>query len=93
MLLDMLNRPISVGDTVLTKGYGSAAHDFCATVQKINRTTVVVQVNKSYLKYDAALQKHVRVAETSPMRRNPKDCIVVTEQLAYNRATYPECTI
>lgn len=42
--LDLLGRPIKVGDRVLTKGYGSAAMNNFATVVSVNRKSVSINV-------------------------------------------------
>ena len=93
MLLDLLNRPIMVGDTVLTRGYMRPGHTTLATIIKVNRTTVTVNVPKSYWLYDAVAKTHRKHSETSPIRRAGKDCIIVNEQLAHNREHYPEFAI
>ena len=43
--LDLLGRPIKVGDRVLTKGYGSAAMNNFATVIAVNRKSVLSTLN------------------------------------------------
>ena len=42
--LDLLGRPIKVGDRVLTKSYGSAAMNNFATVVSVNRKSVSINV-------------------------------------------------
>lgn len=42
--LDLLGRPIKVGDRVLTKGYGSAAMNNFATVVSVNRKSISINV-------------------------------------------------
>ena len=93
MLLDILKRPINVGDIVITKDYASSVMNYVTTVIKVNRTTISVAATKSYWSYDAILQKHNRVTEQGIIRRKPHECAVVTEQLIHNRATYPEFCI
>ena len=93
MLLDILKRPINVGDIVITKNYASPVMDYVTTVIKVNRTTISIAATKRYWRYDATTQKHEWVTEPSFIRRKPYECAVVTEQLEYNRATYPEFTI
>ena len=42
--LDLLGRPIKVGDRVLTKGYGSASMNNFATVKAVNRKSISIDV-------------------------------------------------
>ena len=82
-----------VGDTVLTKGFMNPGHTTLATIIKVNRTTVTVNVHKVYWTYDAVTKTHLKHSETSPIRRIGKDCIIINEQLAHNREHYPEFAI
>lgn len=43
--LDLLGRPIKVGDRVLTKAYGSPCMDCFATVVSVNRKSISIDVN------------------------------------------------
>ena len=47
MTLDLLNRPIAVGDTVLTKPSYSPELNSIATVKKVNGKSVIVEVHRS----------------------------------------------
>jgi hypothetical protein len=92
MLVDRLGRPIQVGDTVVTKPYGSSGFYLTTKVLKVNRTRIVVESNhkvwKKHYKTDTSYDwKHT--AQTQ-LTRYPREIIVVTEQLAYNKSTYPE---
>ena len=46
--LDLLGRPIKVGDRVLTKGYGSPAMNNFATVKSVNRKSIVIDVEYTH---------------------------------------------
>ena len=92
MLVDRLGRPIQVGDTVVTKPYGSPGFYLTTKVLKINRSRVVVASNHRIWR---KLHKHdgswgCNITEQTTLTRYPSDLIVVTEQLAYNKSTYPE---
>lgn len=43
--LDLLGRPIKVGDRVLTKAYGSPSMDCFATVVSVNRKSISIEVS------------------------------------------------
>ena len=43
--LDLLGRPIKVGDRVLTEAYGSPCMDCFATVVSVNRKSISIDVN------------------------------------------------
>ena len=45
MLLDMLNRPIAVGDTVAVKGYYTTKYEI-ATVEKVARKNIYLKVGE-----------------------------------------------
>ena len=42
--LDMLGQKLEIGDTVLTKSYGSPAHDTIASIKRINPVNIVLDV-------------------------------------------------
>ena len=92
MLVDRLGRPIQVGDTVVTKPYGSSGFYLTTKVLKVNRTRIVVESNHKIWKklhrpngsWDWIIFKKDTLA------RYPREMIVVTEQLAHNKSTYPE---
>lgn len=44
--LDRFGQPLKVGDTVLTKAYGSAVLDYLATIKRINAKSVSVTVEQ-----------------------------------------------
>ena len=48
--LDLLGRPINVGDRVLTKSYGSSSMDTFASVVAVNRKSVSIDVH--FTKWD-----------------------------------------
>jgi hypothetical protein len=92
MLVDRLGRPIQVGDTVVTKPYGSSGFYLTTKVLKVNRTRIVVESNhkvwKKHYKTDSNYEwRHLKQTTLS---RYPREMIIVTEQLAHNKSTYPE---
>jgi hypothetical protein len=92
MLVDRLGRPIQVGDTVVTKPYGSSGFYLTTKVLKVNRTRIVVESNHKVWKkhYKTAISYDWKHTAQTRLYRYPREIIVVTEQLAYNKATYPE---
>lgn len=87
MRLDMLKRPIAVGDTILTKGYGQCAIREQFTVVKPYKEHVGVELSDKAL---AWRNRNTKVPNAKILRRFPFECIVINEQLAYNTATWPE---
>ena len=87
MHLDMLKRPIAVGDTILTKGYGQCAIREQFTVVKLYKEHVGVELSEHAL---AWRNRNTKVPNARILKRFPFECIVVNEQLAHNRATWPE---
>jgi hypothetical protein len=92
MLLDRLGRPIQVGDTVVTKPFGSPGFYLTTKVLKINRSRVVVASNhriwRKLHKPNGSWDWLITKKDT--LTRYPREMIVVTEQLTYNKSTYPE---
>jgi len=92
MFVDRLGRPINVGDTVVTKPYGSPGFYLTTKVLKLNRTRVTVESNHTVWRKQHNPEgswEWKRTVQTQ-LYRYPSDMFVVTEQLAYNKATYPE---
>ena len=87
MHLDMLKRPIAVGDTILTKGYGQCAIREQFTVVKLYKEHVGVVLSDKALAWRI---RNTKVPNARILRRFPYECIVVNEQLAYNKSTWPE---
>ena len=46
--LDLLGRPIKVGDRVLTKGYGSTSMNNFATVKSVDRKSISIDVEYTH---------------------------------------------
>jgi hypothetical protein len=100
--LDMLGQKLNVGDQILVKGYGSPVHNNIATVKKINKVNLAVDVEAHYFDYDAhrkwcSLNPGVnywkvgvsfRKKELKTMARNPADVIKFDKQVASARAEY-----
>lgn len=87
MHLDMLKRPIAVGDAILTKGYGQCAIREQFTVVKLYKEHVGVELSDKALAWRI---RNTKVPNPRILKRLPYECIVVNEQLAYNQATWPE---
>ena len=94
--VDLLGRPIKVGDTILTKGYSSPTINHRATVKKMHRKTFTVDLEISYWiwgAYDGTTRsypnrkRHVEIRE---MKRTGFDCIVINEQLPISEALAEE---
>ena len=92
MLLDRLRRPIKVGDTVVTKPYGSPGFYLVTTVLKVNRKSIIVASNhRTYSgNYSYNGKWESKTTEHTSLKRSPNDVIVITEQLAYNKENFPE---
>lgn len=90
MLLDMLKRPIKVGDNVLAKGYLTTNYQQYV-VKKVARVNIYINVTKSYWSYDSSARKWAIIKEDDyTIARKPNDVIVVNEQLEYNKTNWPE---
>jgi dTDP-4-amino-4,6-dideoxygalactose transaminase len=78
--LDLLGRPIKVGDRVLTKNFGSAALNHFATVLKVNAKSILVNVEHHTWQMDPNTTSWQRKISTKPMKRvGYTDCLVVNE--------------
>ena len=58
MTLDLLNRPIMVGDTVLTKPSYSTDMNCVDTIQKVNGKSVIVEVQKKVMRWNRSTKEH-----------------------------------
>ena len=87
MHLNMLKRPIAVGDTVLTKGYGQCAIREQLVVVKLYKEHIGVELSERALAWRT---RNTKMANAKILKRYPFECIVINEQLAYNTATWPE---
>lgn len=70
--LDLLGRPIKVGDRVLTKGYGSPAMNNFATVKAVNRKSIVIDVEYTHWDWGEFVPRpdgHVGYWDTRPNRQ------------------------
>lgn len=88
MILDILKRPIKVGDTVLVPGYMSIRLDTVTTVTKVNRVTCTVSLNaRRWTRDDGQWKSYY---EVTPIRRRPDQTVVITTQVTDNVTNYPE---
>ena len=96
MITDILGRPAKVGDTVLTKGYGSATLDYITVIDNITKTGIKCKVCASSSEFDKVLNKWVKVINMKNCRtmlRKSDSFIIINEQLAHNKAVWPELYI
>ena len=78
--LDLLGRPIKVGDRVLTKGYGSAAMNNFATVVSVNRKSVSINVEYRSWYHDYSGKWQSRIS-TKLMKRVGYHSVLVVNEL------------
>ena len=96
MIIDILGRPAKVGDTVLTKGYGTATLDYITVIDKITKTGIKCKVDISSYKFDLTFKKWIKAISKKNykvMLRKPDSFIIINEQLAHNKAVWPELYI
>ena len=96
MITDILGRPAKIGDTILTKGYGTTDLDCVTHIDKITKSGIKCKVNISYSKFDPTSNKWIKVIRKEnykTMLRNPNSFIIINEQLAHNKAVWPELYI
>lgn len=96
MLKDRLGRPYKVGDTVLTNYHQSATMGQIAKIVKVNESTITLAFNYRIWRANYSPEgKYLgtKAVDRTTIRRYPHQVIVVTEQLAYNKSTYPEYLI
>ena len=87
MLLDLLRRPIAVGDTVITKGYFDCTMKSICPVIAVKKDHIIIQLSKS----DADSRAyHSKTKHPELMKRYGYECVVINEQLAHNQSTWPE---
>ena len=70
--LDILGRPIKVGDTVLVTGYGSTTIDQKATVLAVNKKSISVNVEYTYRywgPYDHQTRSYPNAKFTTELKR------------------------
>jgi len=73
--VDILCRPIKLGQTVLVRGYGSQNTDTFATVTRINRKRITVKTYESFTRYTYT----TRTTDTKLYRYAPEMLIVPYE--------------
>lgn len=87
---DIFGQPIQVGDTIMTKSYGSTLNDHFATVKRISPKSMTVEIKKSYWNwgnYDYATKSYPnkqKIVEMVDMRRDPRECIKITQEMYDN---------
>ena len=87
MPLDMLKRPIAIGDTVLTKSYVQCAIREQFTIVKLYKEYVGVGLSGRHLTW---CNHNTKVPNARTLKRFPSKYIVINEQLAHNQATWSE---
>lgn len=88
-MTDTLNRPVAIGDKVLTKGYYSCNMGTVATIKKINKDTVTIEIPAELWDYATSTV----IKTTKVMKRDSSSIVVITEQLQHNYTHYPELYI
>ena len=102
--LDMLGQPLAKGDTVLVKGYGSAIPNQFATIKRISKKSISVDLEFGrwdYGQYSPRPDNHVGpwnswpdrkyISGTKNMRRLGLECLKINpEQQAYAEAREQE---
>lgn len=90
-MIDMLGHPLKKGQTVLTKAFYSPAMDTIATVLKVNKKTIVVELKKRVWDFSS---NNPTISEVNQeMKRTADSVLVIDQQLEYNQNTFPEYTI
>lgn len=89
MVKDILGRPVKKGDLVLTNGYSSTAFIEVTEVIKVNAKTVTVSLKDRYAIWSNE-HHHTNLPTQKELKRTSDQFVVITEQDAYNRSTYPE---
>ena len=77
--LDLLGRPIKVGDRVLTKGYGSTSMNNFATVKSVNRKSISIDVE--YTHWDLGEFVPRPEGTTGPWNTYPNRRLITTIKL------------
>ena len=83
---DAIGHPLEVGTKVLTPAYFSVAYTEIATVTKVTRLAVYVDMYCSY--WNNGLGR--RVTGVRSLRRRPDQMIAIGAQHKYNQKNYPE---
>lgn len=84
-MLDMLHRPISVGDTILCKDYDSTSYAL-HVVKRLTPKSVIISAQKRHWDHTTRTSFY----RSHELRRNPSDVAVVNAQLELNKSQYPE---
>ena len=89
MVKDILGRPVKKGDLVLTVGYSSTSFTEVTEVIKVNAKTVTVSLKDRYAIW-ANEHRNTNLPTQKELKRTSGKFVIITEQDAYNRSTYPE---
>ena len=57
MITDILGRPAKIGDTIITKGYGTATLDHITAIDEITKSGIKCKVGILYSKYDTTFKQ------------------------------------
>ena len=78
--LDLLGRPINVGDRILTKSYGSPCMDTFATVKTVNKKSITVDTEYRTWSRNLDTNQWESKITIKPMKRvGYHSCLVVNE--------------
>lgn len=89
MVKDILGRPVKKGDIVLTNGYSSPTFTEVTEVIKVNPKTITVKLKDRYAIW-ANEHRNANLPTQKELKRTSDKFVVITEQDAHNRSTYPE---
>lgn len=89
MVKDILGRPVKKGDLVLTAGYSSPTFTDVTEVIKVNPKTVTIKL-KDHFAIWANANRDANLPTQKELKRTGNKLVIITEQDAYNRSTYPE---
>lgn len=94
LCIDMFGRELKTGDTILCKGYGSVDKDTIATIEKVNKTTINVNLKRrKYVRGDYVSRPANHsgywdfypnssiVTEYRLMKRRPIDVMLISPEL------------
>lgn len=102
--IDLLGQPLAKDDLVLVKGYGSMSHDVIATIKRINKVNIVVEVPKTFYNNNAIKEwrdnnpgqywwkaenrDQFLISTTAEMSRKPHDVIKFDKQAEAAKTAY-----
>lgn len=83
---DIMGHPLEVGTKVLTQAHYSTAFTEIATVTKVTRLAVYVELFCQH--WD--MKRQCMVEGVRPLRRRPEQMVAIGAQYKHNMKNYPE---